>query len=104
MRWAPKDLRNCLPTFAECQGIQSGIWEQYIGHAPKTVTARHYVPRIASGSFGEADALIHQMELFRFHVIRPLEQALDAGSEGRILNFFEREADSASRERVRSGL
>lgn len=104
VNWAPKDLRNCLPTFAECQGIRNGIWEQYIGHAPKTVTARHYVPRLASGSLGEADALKDQMDLFRFQVIRPLEVALAGDSTGKILNFFEREADSAPREAVQNGI
>ncbi len=63
--WAPKDLRNCLPTFAKIQGIHGTIWEQYIGHAPETVTERHYVPRLAGRTLGEKNALGRQMDLFR---------------------------------------
>ena len=48
--WTPKDLRNCLPIFGLSEGIWNALWEQYIGHAPKTVTTRHYVPRLASVS------------------------------------------------------
>ena len=64
-----KDLRNCLPTFAVMQGLLNDVWEQYLGHAPRTVTARHYIPRLASASIGESEALERQMELFSLQVI-----------------------------------
>lgn len=72
--WAPKDLRNCLPTFATMEGIHGTVWEQYIGHAPKTVTERHYVPRLASRTMGEKKALERQVALFRRLVTDPLDK------------------------------
>ncbi len=63
--WAPKDLRNCLPTFAKMEGVHGTLWEQYIGHAPSTITERHYVPRLACRTPGEKTALERQMEIFR---------------------------------------
>jgi len=76
--WAPKDLRNCLPTHAAMNGLQGSLWEQYIGHAPGTVTERHYVPRLTSRTSGERSALGRQMALFRRLVVEPLEQATSA--------------------------
>jgi site-specific recombinase XerC len=87
--WKPKDLRNCLPTFAVTHGLQSDVWEQYIGHVPRSVTAKHYIPRLASGSLGESNALDRQMQLFRFHVTEQVDRAVATGSAPRILNFFE---------------
>ena len=87
--WKPKDLRNCLPTFAVTKGLLNDVWEQYIGHAPRTITARHYIPRLASVSYGEKDALERQMDLFRLQVVEPLEEAIVEKSEVKILNFFE---------------
>jgi integrase len=75
--WKPKDLRNCLPTFAVAQGIHSSIWEHYIGHAPKTVTERHYIPRFASVSIGGDEALEKQMELFSKAVTDPIDAAIE---------------------------
>lgn len=72
--WAPKDLRNCLPTFATMEGIHGTVWEQYIGHAPKTVTERHYVPRLASRTGGERAALQRQAALFMRLVVEPVEE------------------------------
>jgi len=76
--WAPKDLRNCMPTFASIHGIHSELWEQYIGHAPRTVTGRHYVPRLASSTTGERAALERQMALFRRVVVDPFERGASA--------------------------
>lgn len=73
IEWAPKDLRNCLPTFATMNGIHGTIWEQYIGHAPETVTDRHYVPRLAGRTPGESSALDRHMDLFRRFVTGPIE-------------------------------
>jgi len=89
IEWKPKDLRNCLPTFAVTHGLQSEVWEQYIGHAPRSVTARHYIPRLASASLGESNALERQMELLRFHVTNHADRAVATGDTPRILNFFE---------------
>lgn len=89
IEWKPKDLRNCLPTFAVMTGMQGDVWEQYIGHAPRSVTARHCIPRLAAVSEGEENALRRQMDLFRFHVTSPLDQAIQTVRCGRILNFFE---------------
>ncbi|MDX1972065.1 MAG: site-specific integrase [Candidatus Sumerlaeia bacterium] len=75
LNWSPKDLRNCLPTFAMMQGIHGTIWEQYIGHAPKGVTNRHYIPRLSAPSQGGFKALEQQMNLFRLHVTEPVERA-----------------------------
>lgn len=83
--WAPKDLRNCLPTFAMAEGLQSDVWEQYIGHVPRSVTAKHYVPRLGSKSLGEADALVRQMRIFRTQVIEPVERAIEGGEGAKIL-------------------
>ncbi len=88
--WTPKDLRNCLPTFAMSEGLHSHVWEQYIGHSARSVTERHYVHRLTSVSQGESEALERQMGIVHRLVVEPLENALsqDAGPE--ILNFFER--------------
>ncbi|MDK2972837.1 MAG: hypothetical protein PWP23_2592 [Candidatus Sumerlaeota bacterium] len=84
--WAPKDLRNCLPTFAKMEGIHGTIWEQYIGHSPGTVTDRHYVPRLTARTSGEENALLRAMELFRKFVTLPLETQAPAGE---ICNFLQ---------------
>lgn len=88
--WKPKDLRNCLPTFAVMEGLLNDVWEQYLGHAPRSVTARHYVPRLASVSAGEGEALEMQMNLFRLHVLEPLQRTIEAKSGRGILKNFER--------------
>ena len=89
--WKPKDLRNCLPTFATIHGLQNDLWEMYIGHAPRSVTARHYVPRLNSVTDGERNALGRQMGIFCLQVTEPLNQAISGESEAKILNFFERD-------------
>lgn len=87
--WAPKDLRNCLPTFAMNERLHDHLWEQYIGHAARSVTERHYVHRLTSASPGEFEALERQLEVLRLRVVDPLEKAMEAGSGPRILNVFE---------------
>ena len=91
VRWKPKDLRNCLPTFAAISGVTSAVWEQYIGHAPQGITAMHYVPRLASGSLGEKEALDQQMEIFRKIVVQTLE---NARVSWQILNYFKQMNES----------
>jgi len=87
--WAPKDLRNCLPTFAAMNGLQGALWEQYIGHAPETVTARHYVPRLTSWTAGERSALNGQMDLFRRLVVDHLETRVRALASPETCNFLQ---------------
>ena len=95
--WTPKDLRNCILTYAVTEGLHSEVWEQYVGHSPRTITARHYIPRLASATLGEKSALEKQMVSFRLHVVAPLDQAIKRimGDQGsKILNIFERPAQN----------
>lgn len=87
--WKPKDLRNCLPTFAVMTGLQNDFWEQYSGRAPKTVYARHYVPKLTTVSKGQVEALEQQMKFFHFHVVDHLNKAIAGEGIAEILNFFE---------------
>lgn len=87
--WKPKDLRNCLSTFGTMLGIKNDVWEQYIGHAPQSVTGRHYIPRLASVSEGEANALKRQMDMFRGQLTTHVDAAYRRYLGGEILNFFE---------------
>ncbi len=86
--WSPKDLRNAIPTWAASVGRQGSLIEQYIGHAPKDVTSRHYVPRIGSVSRGEEEELKKAMALFRDQVVEPLNAAI----EGREVPLFSTQA------------
>lgn len=90
--WTSKDLRNCLPTFAAINGLSNDIWEQYIGHSPKTVTARHYIAKITTITAGEEEELERQMGLIRNQVIEPLDKYIESIKEEKILNNFERKA------------
>ena len=87
--WTPKDLRNTLSTFATLEGVNGDVWEQYIGHAPKSVTARHYIPRLASASLGEQNVLEKHMAIFRFHVVDRLNEAVKSGFRHDFLKNFE---------------
>jgi len=80
--WAPKDLRNALPTFATMQGFHGPVLEQYIGHSPKTVTSRHYVPKLTVKTKGEALVLKERMELFREQVLKPIEEVIQEQGSG----------------------
>jgi integrase len=81
VRWKSKDLRNALPTWATANGCKNDLWEQYLGHAPSGVTARHYVTRLAFVSKGEQEEIERVMEMFRRQVVRPMEQAFRAQKE-----------------------
>jgi len=81
MRWTPKDLRNCLLTLGAIRGFGGDVLEQYCGHAPRTVTARNYVPRLASASIGEAAQLEEQMEVFRRLVVENVEREITISNE-----------------------
>jgi integrase len=77
LSWAPKDLRNCLPTFATMAGIKNDLWEQYIGHAPASITAKHYVPKLTSASIGEREALLSAMDTLRKIVTAEIELEIE---------------------------
>ena len=90
--WAPKDLRNCILTYAVTEGIHGEVWEQYVGHSPRTITARHYVPRLAAATIGERGALEKQMRSFKLHVVEPLDFAIgniESENSVDVLTFFE---------------
>ena len=74
--WQPKDLRNCVLQFALRQGQLNDVWEQYVGHKPKSVTGLHYINRLATSSRGQNSDLERRMDLFREQVIGPLASAL----------------------------
>jgi integrase len=74
--WRPGDLRNLLPTWATSNSCIDALWEQYIGHAPAGVTARHYVPRLASASDGEQEETDAAMDLFRKAITKRLDDAI----------------------------
>lgn len=76
IQWTTKDLRNALPTFAIMSGIHNDIWEQYISHAPRSVTMRHYVCKLMVSSQGEANELERQIELIRKQVTEPIESEI----------------------------
>jgi len=46
--WKVKDLRNLVPTLAVLKGFYGETVEQFLGHSPRGVTARHYLPRLAT--------------------------------------------------------
>jgi hypothetical protein len=56
---------------------------------PGRSTGRHYLPRLAWASRGEATALKHQMTIFRVRVTEVLDRAITEGTGAQILNFFE---------------
>lgn len=76
--WKPKDLRNCLLTLGALRGFASDVLEQYVGHAPRSVTARNYLPRLGAASIGEAAALENQMKVFKTLVVEHMESEIKA--------------------------
>lgn len=87
--WTTKVLRNCLPTFAIINGLHNDVWEQNIGHVPRSVTAQHYLPQLATVSRGQEQALARQMAILRMQVVNLLNRAIENGGEAHILNAFE---------------
>lgn len=94
IRWQCKDLRNCLPTYAAIHGLSSDVLEMYLGHAPKTITAKHYVVHLNTASIGEAEELERRTEIFRKQVVAWIDKAIDGKAEARILNNFKREPEN----------
>ncbi|MCB2141470.1 hypothetical protein KQH29_00860 [bacterium] len=79
--WAPKDLRNCLPTLAALRGFAGDAVEQYLGHAPRSVTARNYIPRLSPASIGEAAELERATENFKRLVVEHVEREIQVEIE-----------------------
>jgi len=69
------------------QGLTGPIFEQYMGHAPIGVTARHCVPRVASVTRGEQSELDRAMAQFRSQVVLPLETWIKAEKEKQKAGF-----------------
>ncbi len=92
--WQVKDLRNAVPTALAMAGLASDASEQYMGHAPKGITARHYIPRLSAVTKGEEVAFEQAMQVFHTLVVDHVNR-IAAGSEARILNFFERDSETA---------
>jgi integrase len=97
--WQVKDLRNAVPTALAMAGLASDASEQYMGHAPKGITARHYIPRLTTVTRGEAKAFDQAMSVFKSLVVDHVNRIATEG-EAKILNFFEQgpvesEAESA---------
>ena len=69
-------------TLAALKGFSGDILEQYCGHAPSTVTARNYIPRLSSVGIGEAAQLKNAMETFRRLVTDLIDMEVEnAGKE-----------------------
>lgn len=86
--------------FAMMEGPQADVWEQHIGHAPRSMKGRHNALRLASATSGEEGALERQMPVFRQGVTDVLDRLVrrtDKSSdkmneekrEAKILSFFE---------------
>lgn len=76
--WRGGDLRNAIPTWAKAVGRGGDpMIEEYIGHAPRGVTARHYAGRLMAVSRGEREDLDRRMEFARSTIIVPLEEAIE---------------------------
>jgi integrase len=83
IKWAPKDLRNCVMTLAALRGFGGDVLEQYVGHAPRTVTARNYIPRLSPASIGEAAELENQMKNFRRLVTDLIDDEVKAAGKAK---------------------
>ena len=80
--WSPKDLRNCILTLGTLNGFAGDVLEQYVGHAPRSVTARNYIPRLSSASIGEAAQLEHATKTFQDLVVDHVEQEIEVIAKG----------------------
>lgn len=81
LRIAPKDFRNALITHAKLNGYDSSLLEQYVGHAPKSVSDTNYFPRIATidtHSKGQKAALDRCAEIFKKNVLNHLDREITA--------------------------
>ena len=62
------------------------------GHAPRGVTARHYIPRLSAVTKGEESAFAQAMQVFKTLVVAQINQ-MASSNDARILNFFEPSAE-----------
>ncbi len=99
VEWRVKDLRNAVPTAMAMGGLSSDVSEQYMGHAPKGITARHYIPRLSSVTRGEEEAFAQAMHVFRTLVVDHVNRIVE-GDGARILNFFEHGPDEPETEKA----
>jgi len=86
INWQPKDLRNCILQWSVAQGHHGMLWEEYVGHAPGGITARHYIARLSALSAGESDALDERMAILRERLLAPLEAAIAQAKKPRLSN------------------
>lgn len=64
-------------TFAEDCGLQASHFEQYVGHAAKSVSDMSYKPRrLATFTKAERVRLEHALDVYRRNVIEPIEAGL----------------------------
>jgi hypothetical protein len=97
LAWPPKDLRNCLITFAEDCGLQLNLFEQYIGHAAKTVSDMSYKPRrLATFTRAERERQDHALDIYRRLVIDPVEAGLRGQRPRMVLQLSCNSTDSAA--------
>ena len=94
MGWQVKDLRNAVPTALAMTGMASDASEQYMGHAPKGITARHYIPRLSAVTKAEEGAFAQAMNVFKTLIVDHVNRIAE-GSGAKILNFFERPPERA---------
>lgn len=75
VHWAPKDLRNCIITLAKISvpTFDGTMLEQYVGHAAKDVSGRHYTANLADVSDAEKEVQEAAMDLFRASVVARIE-------------------------------
>ena len=89
--WSPKDLRNAIQQLAASIGKgDDPVWEQYVGHAPRTVAAKHYLAKLTRGNIacrsrGERESLDQRMSILRREVVEQVEAHFEAAR----LNLFE---------------
>ncbi len=99
--WAPKDLRNAVPTYAVLNSLDGALVEQYIGHAPTTTSARHYIGRFTVLTLAQAHALPSQLGVFRDRIVGPIDDALASRKKKR---GKARRAKQAASKNFRSGV
>ena len=74
---APKDWRNVVITHAKLKGYDGSVLESYVGHSPRSISDKHYFPRLSSiqtHSRGQEQMLMKVKEIFTEHVVRYLEE------------------------------
>lgn len=87
--WPVKDLRNCLVTFCQDCGLQSELFDQYIGHAGRSISDLHYKPRrLETFTKAERKRQEHALHVFRRLVIEPIDAGLTGHRPQMVLQLF----------------